>query len=361
MTSMRAKVMDSINDGHGPYVFKISDQVCHIIGYLLPTEGAWPEYAKLYLFDTDHEISNRINVVSSLSSPFNANENVVKSLIHMLDSHNPIAKLFQIARERLFDTSDDRYNIRIFGDIDAHGDVFSFPVASKVVGLMVGDHGQTNVGRDIVIEDRASHLQQINERHRKFMSMQYPLLFPYGEDGFHDNIMYHETHGSASMYRQKATMVEYYAYKLHDRPAEFNTPLRCGRGTQAYQVDAYYCVERERIDHYRTESFQRKYRLATYSSLSSCVSNGIRSGSSAGQRIILPASFTGGPRYLYQKYQDCIGICRKFGCPDLFVMFISNAAWPKIFAALPPGLTPSDWPEIVDHVFEMKLIFLWMT
>jgi hypothetical protein len=76
----------------------------------------------------------------------------------MLDSHNPIIKLFRTARERLFDTSDDRYSIKIFGDIDTHGDVFSFLVSSEVVGLVVGDLVQTDVGRDIVIEDRTSHL-----------------------------------------------------------------------------------------------------------------------------------------------------------------------------------------------------------
>jgi hypothetical protein len=80
--------------------------------------------------------------------------------------------------------------------------------------------------------------------------------------------------------------------------------------------------------------------------------------SSIGQRIILPTSFTRSPRYLYQKYQDCIGICRKFGCPDLFVTFTSIAAWPKILGVLPPGLTPSDRPEIVDRVFKMKLNIL---
>jgi hypothetical protein len=147
-----------------------------------------------------------------------------------------------------------------------------------------------------------------------------------------------------SLCAKKATMAEYYAYRLHDRPGDFNTPLRCGRGTQAYLVDAYCCVERERIDHYQTSSFQRKYRSATYNSLSNCVSNGMRSGSLAGQRIILPASFTGNPLYLYQKYQNCIGICQKFGCLDLFITFTSNAAWPEILAALPPGLIASDRP-----------------
>jgi hypothetical protein len=84
MASMGAEVNGLINDGHGPYVFKISGQVCHRIGSLLPNQGARLEYAQLYLFDIDHEISNRINVVSSLSSSFNADENVVKSLVEIL-------------------------------------------------------------------------------------------------------------------------------------------------------------------------------------------------------------------------------------------------------------------------------------
>jgi hypothetical protein len=184
----------------------------------------------------------------------------------------------------------------IFGDMDAHGDVFSFPIASEVVGLVVGDIGQTDVGRDIIIEDHTSNLQQINERHRKFVSMQYPILFSYGEDGFHDNILFQT---SSTMRHQKATMAEYYVYRLHDRANDFNTPLRCGRGTQAYEVDAYFCVERERIDHYQTPTFQQKYRSATYNSLLNSVSNELRTRSSVGQRIILPSSFTGSPWYLY--------------------------------------------------------------
>jgi hypothetical protein len=139
--------------------------------------------------------------VSSSRSPFYANEDIVKSLIQKLDSHNPIVKLFRTTRERLLENSEDHYSIRIFGDVDAHGDIFSFPVASEVVGLVVGDIGHTNIGRDIIIEDRASNLQQINERHHKFMSLQYPILFPYGEDEFNDNIMYHQTEASSSIHR----------------------------------------------------------------------------------------------------------------------------------------------------------------
>jgi hypothetical protein len=360
MTSMGAKVNESINDGGGPYVFKISGQPCHRIGSLLPPQGCRPEYAQLYIHDTEQEVAHRINVASSSNSSFSANETIVASLIQMFDAHNPIVKLFRTAREKMSGQSQDRYRIRLYGKVDAHGDIFSMPVASEVVGLVVGDIGMTDVGRDIIIEDHSSTLQRIDESYCKFMAMQYPILFPYGEDGFQEDLTYRPSHRSESIKRKKVTMLEYYAYRLHDRPGDFNTPLRGKRLTQAYVVDSYCCVEGKRVRHYRKPSFQQKYRSAPYNSLAASVSRGITSGSSAGQRIILPASFTGGPRYLYQNYQDCIAICRKYGCPDLFVTFTSNAAWPEIFEALAPfpGLQPADRPDIIDRVFKMKLNIL---
>jgi hypothetical protein len=107
----------------------------------------------------ENEASNRMSIVSSSRTPFHVNEIIVQSLIQMLDSHNPIVKLFRTAHERLVDNSSDPYSIRIFGYVDAHGVVFSFSVASVVVGLVVGDIGQIDVGKDIIIEDHTSNLK----------------------------------------------------------------------------------------------------------------------------------------------------------------------------------------------------------
>jgi hypothetical protein len=81
MTSMGAKINESINDGRGPYVFKISGQICHRIGSLIPAENRRPEHAQLYTYDTSNEIANRTNVASSQNQAFTANETIVASLI----------------------------------------------------------------------------------------------------------------------------------------------------------------------------------------------------------------------------------------------------------------------------------------
>uniref|UniRef100_A0A453RSP5 Helitron helicase-like domain-containing protein n=2 Tax=Aegilops tauschii subsp. strangulata TaxID=200361 RepID=A0A453RSP5_AEGTS len=164
MTSMGAKIDESINDGRGPYIFKISGQVCHRVGSMRPSRGQRPEYAQLYIFDTECEVSNRINVASSSRTGsssrttsssriassthtlFQANEGIVQSLITMLNTHNPIVKLFRTASQRLHGNDSDHLYIRIYGKPDAHGDIYSAPVASEVVGLVVGDLGSSNVG-----------------------------------------------------------------------------------------------------------------------------------------------------------------------------------------------------------------------
>jgi hypothetical protein len=298
---------------------------------------------------------------------FHPNKEVVASLITMLDTHNPVVQIFRTARDRLYgqtdevsDQVDDHYALKLFCKPKQHGNIYSAPVATEVVGLVINDLGLGDRGRDLVVEDRSSHLQRVEETHCKFMAMQYPLLFPYGEDGYHEKILYRRCQRSQNFKRQRVTMAEYYSYRLHDRPNDFNTPLRCKRLTQAYEVDSYCCVEDDRLRHYRKLSFQKKYRSSPYKALVEAVNAGITQASSTGQRIFLPGSFTGSPRYYYQNYQDCVALCRRFGCPDLFVTFTCNALWPEIQDALAfvPGQHASDRPDIVDRVFQMKLKLL---
>uniref|UniRef100_A0A0A9DTX0 Uncharacterized protein n=1 Tax=Arundo donax TaxID=35708 RepID=A0A0A9DTX0_ARUDO len=123
----------------------------------------------------------------------------------MLNTHNPVVKLFRIARDRLFDSTEDHYCIRIFGVPDRHGDIFSAPVASEVVGLVVGYLGETDVGRNLIVEDQTGQLRRVHENHCKFMTMQYPIIFPYGEDGYHENIFYRRCRRSESIKRKHVT------------------------------------------------------------------------------------------------------------------------------------------------------------
>lgn len=61
MTSFGATIDESVNIRPGPYVFKVSGQVCHRIGSFLPSPGDRPRFLQMYIYDTEHEVANRLH------------------------------------------------------------------------------------------------------------------------------------------------------------------------------------------------------------------------------------------------------------------------------------------------------------
>ena len=90
-TSMGATIINEINKGDGPYVFKINGQIHHRIGSLIPSNKNEPQYAELYIFDTQNEIRNKIKALSKQEpSEIDIDPEIVRQLKEMLDENNPL-------------------------------------------------------------------------------------------------------------------------------------------------------------------------------------------------------------------------------------------------------------------------------
>lgn len=74
-----------------------------------------------------------------------------------------------------------------------------------------------------------------------------------------------------------------------------------------------------------------------------------------GQLVILPSTFTGGPRYLHEKTQDAMTYVRHYGKPDLFITITCNPNWIEIKENLHQNAVPQDRYDIVNRVFHLKL------
>ena len=59
------------------------------------------------------------------------------------------------------------------------------PTYNEIAVVMTGDEGNP---RDIRLTTREDKLVRINELHRSYDPLQYPVFLPHGEDGFHFNI-----------------------------------------------------------------------------------------------------------------------------------------------------------------------------
>ncbi|XP_071727674.1 uncharacterized protein [Rutidosis leptorrhynchoides] len=98
---------------------------------------------------------------------------------------------------------------------------------------------------------------------------------------------------------------------------------------------------------------QQDIRNEYLTGLHNAINRGDRTGADVGSRTILPASFTGGPRYMFSHYLDALAICRVFGNPQFFITFTCNVKWPEIVHYLQPYpyLTASDLADIVARYF----------
>lgn len=271
----------------------------------------------------------------------------------MLDNHNVLAKKFREARDR-FNQGHSQVTMQLIGKRGFDARRYNLPSVSEVAAVVVGDLDQTLGTRDIVIETHCGQLQRINELNPSYLGLQYPLLFPYGEDGYREDIPFSDSATDRAGSRHSISQREFFSFRLQERPGERSTILSSKRLTQQFIVDAYTMIESGRLRYIATH--QPELRSEVFSGVADAVLQGETDGRTLGKRIVLPPSFTGGARYMIQNYQDAMAICKWAGYPQLFITFTCNQRWLEISRFLDPrGQKPEDRPDIICRIFKMKL------
>ncbi|XP_029148314.1 uncharacterized protein [Arachis hypogaea] len=250
---MAGKVSYAINNGSSSPTFLLSGQNYHSIGSLIPSDNNRPKFAQLYIYDTENEVQNRVTAVSSIKASNIVDYQIVTILKEILDVHNPLAKTFRFDRDRFAKGSNPKIKLKLIRKQDKDGRVYNLPTMSKVAILVVGDIDDSILEMDIIVQFMSNKLQRIDVLHPLYLALQYPLLFPYEKDGF-----------------------------------------------RQFSIDAYTTIEAERLSFIRHN--QPILRVDKYNPLHESLVRGEANVVSTGQRIILPSSFTGRPRYMFNNF-----------------------------------------------------------
>ncbi|XP_061371567.1 uncharacterized protein LOC133314138 [Gastrolobium bilobum] len=353
-TSFGGKVDTLVNQGSGPYCFRVGGQVHHRMGNLLPTDCQTPKFAQLYICDTENEVDHRLGSISSTNKEDMLDPNIIQSLKDMLDEHNSIAQSFRYARDRYNEDILNGVRLRLIRRRSSDGRVYNLPSASEVAALIVGDIDGSMGDRDIIVETRNRVLQRLDVQHPLYLGMQYPLSFPYGEDGYRDDVQRNIESSGRTKPRATISMREFFSFRLQTRSGESQILHHSRRLFQQFLVDAYTMIEHERLSFIRHNQDHLKADL--YQNVIHAFNRGEDAAAKTGKRIIIPSSFTGGPRYMTENCKDAFAICRWAGYPYLFITITCNPKWPKISRFLnAKNLKPEDRPDILCRVFKFKL------
>ncbi|GMP28900.1 hypothetical protein CsSME_00004249 [Camellia sinensis var. sinensis] len=154
----------------------------------------------------------------------------------------------------------------------------------------------------------------------------------------------------------RLTQMDFYSYHLFERPTEYSTILRAGKLFQEFLVDAWAATEQNRLTYYKLN--QGKIRAELYQNLIDIDPNDLQPNQ-IGQRFVLPSSFPGGPRHVFEIFQDSMAITRYNQHPDIFLTMTTNPNWPEITSALLPHQKPIDRPDLIARLPHMHaLLFL---
>ena len=145
-----------------------------------------------------------------------------------------------------------------------HPGRYNLPSSSEVAILLPEELEQQPKSRVVICSYRDEGRQQLqffNDTHRSYDPLTYPLLFPYGTDGFHLYI----THSKKTRNNfRNVTLTEFAAFRLMLRPDSFNILQRSGRLFQQYIVDQWTKIETSRLMYIKNNQVNIYKHLSQY-------------------------------------------------------------------------------------------------
>ncbi|KAL5137202.1 ATP-dependent DNA helicase PIF1 [Glycine soja] len=125
-------------------------------------------------------------------------EEIVVKLKQMLDHENIYAQTFRMTRDKFCDSSVCDLNLKLICDRQTDGRIYNLPKVAEVAALIVGEK------RDIIVKKQSGRLKRIDELHPSYLPLQYPLLFPKGEDGYKEGILHKANSRNHAAKRKKS-------------------------------------------------------------------------------------------------------------------------------------------------------------
>jgi hypothetical protein len=383
LASLGVTVDKSVQDGHGPYVFKIQGGLYHNVGSLLPEVGKDPVYAQLYFYSSEEANAARLRRNrGGHNNMAGLNAQVMGIIDQVLRENHAYVHIFKTAYERLRDQQAEHPEVpsEAFAVIQCEPGTdarrYNAPTANEVAVVLPGDGSVATDHRDLILHYRngPNAMKRIYETNASYQPILYVLLFPYGENGWHTNMLLNlpdepevdeeqedrdvgEDEPNRSKRRSTVSILEYFAYRLHQRQTDSLHIFRAGNLFQQWIVDAWAATDQGRLNWLRNN--QAKLRVDLYKGLADAIANDAQTTlGDLGQRFILPSSYIGGSRFMFQLYQDSLAIARFSGKPDWFLTMTADGNWPEIKAELLQGQTAADRPDLVARVYREKVRIL---
>jgi len=135
-------------------------------------------------------------------------------------------------------------------------------------------------------------------------------MFCYRKDGYSINILQRDPNSKVPL-KKIISASDFYSYRIMERQGQNNYILLYRSLLSQFLVDMYTKIKTEKLNF--TKHNQSKLRAENLKD-EMCKEDG--QVSEIGKVVVLPFSFTGGPRYMHERTQDAMTYIRHYDRPD---------------------------------------------
>ena len=157
------------------------------MGALLPPTNKTPAFAQIYVLESNHEKQVELRMSHHHGNLIQATVRHIQDMLYQCK--NPFVHAFRTAGERLNIQNNIALRLRCITTLHLDPRRYNRPTVHEVAAILVGSDANPTIGpRDIIIQSRGGNLKRISDLHSSYFPLRYPLIFPYGTSGWHDQL-----------------------------------------------------------------------------------------------------------------------------------------------------------------------------
>ena len=249
-------------------------------------------YSQLYIWDNAEALEYR-----RTNNP-QTDPHTMSSLQCLLLQCNPFVNVYQQAREIMNNTNIPMYSLRLdfLRARDRHR--YNLPRAEhELAAITPGDVDTCINSRDIIVRARGGPLYRMTECHPAYVALHFLLLALTGQLGWNPDMRYRRIRNTLALSNQRTrlTLCDFLQFRLHIRNPSLESDhyFRSKALLQEYIVEMWLATEHSRLRWIRDH--QASLRADLYTGVIDALHEGLHP-SAIGRKVILPSSFTSGPR-----------------------------------------------------------------
>jgi hypothetical protein len=268
--------------------FVLGGRAYHRIGSLLPGNAAFAglliqltrcsepgqkhAFSQIWTLDTSDATDRRQELMPELR------QHVLSSLHNLFIIHNRLAKMFKSAAAAVSNIRDAPIASVGF-TWSATDDLTNFEMAAIIE--------KSGYQRQIILRSCGGRMQQISDCHQLYHALTYPLLFPTGASGWHNEL----EHAG-----RKISLTEFMRFHLMHRE-NITHVQQCERLALEYYCDAWAQVESRNMAFHKQAAQQAKYQGASARVIMDQMT--ADNAQQIGVPVILPSSYPNSPRFYH--------------------------------------------------------------